>query len=32
MDLFLKFANDAKLEDVLHWIETYIPKHKLYLN
>ena len=31
MNLFLKSANDAKLEEVLQWIETYIPKHKLYL-
>ena len=31
MNLFLKSANDAKLEEVLQWIETYIPKNKLYL-
>ena len=31
MNLFLKSANDAKLEEVLQWIETYIPQHKLYL-
>jgi aminoglycoside/choline kinase family phosphotransferase len=32
MNIFLKSANDAKLEEVLQWIETYIPKHKLYLD
>jgi len=32
MNIFLKSAKDANLEEVLHWIEYYIPKHKLYLS
>ena len=32
MDIFLNSAKDANLEEVLQWIEYYIPKHKLYLS
>jgi hypothetical protein len=32
MNIFLSSAKDANLEEVLHWIEYYIPKHKLYLS
>ena len=32
MDIFLNSAKDANLEEVLNWIEYYIPKHKLYLS
>ena len=32
MNIFLNSAKDANLEEVLHWIEYYIPKHKLYLS
>jgi aminoglycoside/choline kinase family phosphotransferase len=31
MNIFLSSAKDANLEEVLQWIEYYIPKHKLYL-
>ena len=32
MNIFLNSAKDANLEEVLNWIEHYIPKHKLYLS
>ena len=32
MNIFLNSAKDANLEEILHWIEYYIPKHKLYLS
>ena len=32
MNIFLNSAKDANLEEVLDWIEYYIPKHKLYLS
>ena len=32
MHIFLSSAKDANLEEVLQWIEYYIPKHKLYLS
>jgi len=32
MNIFLNSAKEANLEEILHWIEYYIPKHKLYLS
>ena len=31
MKIFLEFANEAELKDILSWVEKYIPKNKLYL-
>ena len=31
MKVFLKSAKKAKLKEINEWIETHIPKNKLYL-